>query len=205
MTTLINRIINHLADPAVWGVITAAFSAPDEQSLLRLYQKNPAAMQAMLMAELEQKLSQDPALAAQFAAILADDTPAQNWHIQGHNVGVVDARQANFQGAQNVNITGLQIQAPSPLPLSQGEKGNDSLAPRPHSGVKESAGVREDSLSPWERAGVRAQEVRARLATMSDDEIIIFCYDKAHHLYAKLPHNRATLRRELLAHLESKE
>jgi len=126
MTTLINRIINHLADPAVWGVITAAFSAPDEQSLLRLYQKNPAAMQAMLMAELEQKLSQDPALAAQFAAILADDTPAQNWHIQGENVGVVNMPEANFQGAQNFNITGLQVQAPSPLPSPRGRGSHPS-------------------------------------------------------------------------------
>jgi len=150
MTTLINRIINHLTDPAIWGVITTAFSAPDHQATLRLYQKNPAAMQAMLMEELSEKLAHNPALVAQFAALLMADTP-DTWHIEGENVGIVNANNANFQGAQNVNITGLNIQAPSPLPLSQREKGNDSHTFTLTLSQREKG----DSLAPWERAGVR--------------------------------------------------
>jgi hypothetical protein len=53
-----------------WALVTGALQTPKEQNVLELFRDNPEEMQAMLIKQLHEKLSQDATLAQKLADLI---------------------------------------------------------------------------------------------------------------------------------------
>lgn len=102
----------------LWGRVKSVFSSPEDQTVLTLFEKNPDEMQAMMIKALQEKLTQDPALAQQLADLI--DQPGPDGTSTGAQImnagiaGIADLRGANLSHAQNLNIAGVILDDVSP-------------------------------------------------------------------------------------------
>ncbi|MBV7326668.1 hypothetical protein KFU94_00110 [Chloroflexi bacterium TSY] len=93
----------------LWNRVKSAFSAPEEQPIFTLFEKNPAEMTDMLVKALQQKLEQDPNL-AQLVDAPGPDGQSTGAQIMNATIaGIADLRDANLSNAQNIEISGVSI------------------------------------------------------------------------------------------------
>ena len=101
----------------VWELVKSAFSSPKEQTTLELFEENPDEMQAMLIKALQEKLTQNPALAQQLADLMNQPGPpgtGTGAQIMNAGIaGIADLRGANLSNAQHLNIAGVMVGDPS--------------------------------------------------------------------------------------------
>lgn len=94
----------------IWSAVKSQFSGEDEKKTLDLFQKNPEAMDKMLVSLLQERLAEDPAFCKQIQELI--DAPVggngqTSWQVMDHS-GVVDARYATISGG---TVAGLIINA----------------------------------------------------------------------------------------------
>ncbi|HYU98194.1 MAG TPA: hypothetical protein VE977_05165 [Pyrinomonadaceae bacterium] len=109
----------------IWNRVKSVFSSEGEQFTLLQLNENPDAARPLVESLLKKKLQADPQLAEEFEQLI--QTPIAGGSSTGaqimsaHIAGIVDARGANFSGAQGVNLTGVSIGDPRGLtPITPG-------------------------------------------------------------------------------------
>jgi len=115
----------------VWARVTSLFGGTDDETLLTQLEKRPEAAGPLVSSALQERLAQDSRLAEELNALVNGPGPeGQSAAALIKNAGIAgiaDARNANFQGAQNVRIAGVHIGGGAPIPTPP------PIPPEPHS------------------------------------------------------------------------
>ena len=96
----------------LWDKITSRFDRDDEKSAVGLFEKNPAAMEAMLQDLLLQRIEADTEFRQQLSDLVeapVDGTGKTSWQLMGDYVGAVDARGATISGG---TVAGVIVSSP---------------------------------------------------------------------------------------------
>ncbi len=106
----------------IWDRVTGVFGSEKDKMALELFRDDPEDLQARMVKVLRQKLEEDPALARELAEWI--NSPGPDGKSTGAQImnagtaGILDARGANFSGAQGVRLAGVMINNTSPRPAS---------------------------------------------------------------------------------------
>jgi hypothetical protein len=113
---------------AIWDRVKSVFSSEGEQFTLLQLNENPDAAKPLVESLLKKKLDQDPKLAEDLEKLInkpiAEGASTGAQIMNAHIAGIVDARSANFSGAQGVEIIGVRV-GDSVKDLPNADKGNE--------------------------------------------------------------------------------
>lgn len=122
------QIGTHISNTAqkIWELVKSAFSSDEDKAILTQFTKRPDAAKQLIEDILKEKLEHNATLAQEMAALTtsnASDGKSVGAHIsQAEIAGILDARGADFSGASNINLSGVQISGPSKLSSSDSPK-----------------------------------------------------------------------------------
>jgi hypothetical protein len=86
----------------IWKRIKSRFDRDDEKKTADLFEKNPRAMEKMLIELLEKRLEEDADFRQEIQQLIeapTADTGCTSWELMGQYVGAVDARNSIISGA----------------------------------------------------------------------------------------------------------
>jgi len=104
----------------LWELVKSVFSSDEDSAILTQFTKRPDAAKKLIEDVLKEKLDQNTALAREMAELTASDTQDGKsigaYISQAEIAGILDARGANFSGANNISLAGVQISRQNKLP-----------------------------------------------------------------------------------------
>ncbi len=110
----------------IWKRIGSRFDRDDEKNAVGLFEKNPAAMEQMLVKLLEKRLADDADFRRDIQRLVAEpvaDTGQSSWQLIGEYVGAVDIRNTTIN---NSEVVGLRVDHGGSANLSPAEERHQS-------------------------------------------------------------------------------
>jgi hypothetical protein len=114
----------------IWEKVTSLFKTDKETKALELFRDDPDNMTMMIDKIIREKLEADPALAQELEKMINTSPPGEEaTSLQIMNasgiVGVVNLPNSNFQGAQGVNISAVNVNDKERTSKEEGSQNSD--------------------------------------------------------------------------------
>jgi len=106
----------------IWKRIGSRFDRDDEKTAASLFEKNPAAMDKMLVKLLEERLADDSGFRQEIQRLVEEPvagTGQASWKLMGKYVGAVDVRNTTINNSQVIGLRVGQGDSADPSPAGE--------------------------------------------------------------------------------------